>query len=395
MTGKAHRPCRTVHGTRKEAESVLREWISDYELDRVATDRRTTLNEFLNEWQKALEADVSELTFERYIYDLDRFVRNTIGRMPLTKIRYSDVQNLYSDLVAKGTGPTSVQTLHAILSKAFNHAVRRRKISVNPAQGCKVPGLRRRVKRRPPKPMNVEQARPFLDASGLTEWAALFELALVTGLRPGEYLGLPWSAIDWERGRVSVFQSAIYPQRGPGAAYIGEPKTKAGRRSIPLESSTLDLLHEHKIEQNGDIVRAGSNWNRDLDLVFPAANGEIWCVQSFRRYAFGDVQEKAGLRGFTPYSLWHTHATLLLLAGENPKIVAERMGHSTVTQTLDTYSHVLPTMQESATKKIYSLLSSRSSITRRRPLHEGQTCEILNGWLGPGERTTRMQPALV
>ena len=86
------------------------------------------------------------------------------------------------------------------------------------------------------------------------------------------------------------------------------------------------------------------------------ATGEIWCEQSFRRYTFSKVQKKAGLKGFSPYSLRHTCATLLLLAGENPKIVAERMGHSTIKQTMDTYSHVLPTMQAGATEKLSRML---------------------------------------
>jgi len=320
----------------------------------VVTNRKATFNQFLEEWKEILRADVEDVTFNRYTYDLDRFVKDTIGRIPLTMIRYNDIQDLYVTLVAKGTGPTSVQTLHAILSKAFNQAVRWKKIPYNPAQGCKVPGLKKKVKRRPPKPMTPEEANLFLDAAGETDWAALFELALATGLRPGEYLGLPWTAIDWERGRLAVFQSAIFPKGAPG--YIGEPKTKASRRSIPLDESTIDKLKEHRQNQLADMMRAGPAWNRELNLVFPAANGEIWCEQSFRRYTFSKVQKKAGLKGFSPYSLRHTCATLLLLAGENPKIVAERMGHSTIKQTMDTYSHVLPTMQAGATEKLSRML---------------------------------------
>lgn len=202
--------------------------------------------------------------------------------------------------------------------------------------------------------MNPEEANRFLDASGETDWAALFELALATGLRPGEYLGLPWTAIDWDRGRIEVFKSAIFPKGSP--PFIGAPKTKASRRSIPLDESTMEKLRDHRQDQLSDIMRAGPDWSRELNLVFPAANGEIWCEQSFRRYTFSKVQKKAGLKGFSHYSLRHTCATLLLLAGENPKVVAERMGHSTIKQTMDTYSHVLPTMQAGATEKLSRML---------------------------------------
>ena len=139
VTGKEHRPCRTIHGTRKEAEAALRDWVSDYEQGKVVTNRKATFNQFLEEWKEILKADVEEVTFKRYTYDLDRFVKDTIGRIPLAMIRYNDLQDLYVSLVAKGTGPTSVQTLHGHPEQGFQSGGQVEKNTLQPRSGVQGP----------------------------------------------------------------------------------------------------------------------------------------------------------------------------------------------------------------------------------------------------------------
>jgi integrase len=354
ITGKESRPTKTVHGSKKDAERRLREWIVAYESGQFRSDQSFTLNQHLKNWKaNTLPGAVEESTAAAYAYDIDRMVTNTIGRLPISKLRPLDIQNFYIGLVANGTGPSSVKRLHAALRKAFKNALVLQLVTHNPTVGVEVPG-QDKVKKRPNKPMNPEQALQFLEAAGRTPWLALFELALSTGMRPQEYLGLPWSCVDWEKGRVRVTQAVSWP-RG-GTAFISKTKTKSGRRTIPVPAAVLESLKEHRLAQNQHRLRMGDKWKSENDLVFPNDHGGIWNKPNFTKTAFKEVLRLAQLKGFTPYSLRHSCATLLLLEGENPKVVSERLGHSGIRQTLDTYSHVLPTMQKSASDRLNRLL---------------------------------------
>lgn len=362
VTGKATRLGRTIHGTRREAEAALRAWVTDYESGRLVSSDKESLNEYLEYYKRvALRENVSDRTFEAYSYDLKRFVTDTIGRLPLSKIRRQDVQQLYIDLVDKGVGPTSVMRLHACLSGAFRQAADWRKIAHSPVTDITVPGQKKKVKRRPKKPMDPDQANRFLDAAAMTDWRALFELALASGMRPGEYLGLGWQDVDFENNQVRVTRAAISPE--VGKPHLGPPK-RDSRRNLDIDPSIMALLREHRRDQAREIMLAGDKWNRELNLVFPGANGEIMREQSLRNGAFRKVCKMAGLKGFSPYSLRHTCATLLLMLGEPARVVSERLGHASVAMTLDVYSHVLPTMQRSASDKLAKLLTGSRDETQ-------------------------------
>jgi integrase len=173
-------------------------------------------------------------------------------------------------------------------------------------------------------------------------------------MRPEEYLGLNWSDIDFERGRVTVKRALVWRKKGGGWKF-DEPKTPMSRRSIPLSAATLAALKLHKREQAEHMLKLST----DYDLVFASELGTPLHWHNFRNRHFKKILESAGLpRTFRLYDLRHTCATLLLTAGENPKIVSERLGHASVVLTLDTYSHVLPNMQQSATEKLERLLHS-------------------------------------
>jgi integrase len=203
--------------------------------------------------------------------------------------------------------------------------------------------------------LSPEQAALFLNAAKVDRWGIVFKIALITGMRPEEYLGLQWKDIDFEQGRVIVQRTLVWRRKG-GGWYFGEPKTSRSRRSIPIPHSLAYELREHKRHQAEERLKAGPRYQIH-DLVFATPDGGPLMPQNLYRRHFKPILKLAGLpESLRMYDLRHSCATLLLAVQENPKVVSERLGHATVTLTLDTYSHVLPSMQRAATDKLERLL---------------------------------------
>lgn len=203
--------------------------------------------------------------------------------------------------------------------------------------------------------MDKNEANSFLKAASQTKQGLLFEVALVSGMRPGEYLGLTWDCVDWETSSLRV-EKAVCRPKGQ-ASYLGPTKTPESRRTIPMPLPTMHKLRAHRTEQLQEMMIERDRWV-DNNLVFPNSIGNFWNERNLAQRCFKKVLESAGLsKTFRLYDLRHTCATLLLLADENVKVVSERLGHANIKLTLDTYSHVLPSMQQRATDKLAQLFA--------------------------------------
>jgi integrase len=185
-----------------------------------------------------------------------------------------------------------------------------------------------------------------------------FEFALLTGMRPEEYLAVQWGDVNFERHTVQVRRALV---RHKKAWSFQEPKTSRSRRTVVLPAALIEKLIAHRRKQGAQRLLFGPEWQAH-DLVFCSEFGTPLSIPNLTYRYFRPILEKAGLPRIRLYDLRHSCATLLLIAEENPKVVSERHGHSTVVLTLDTYSHVLPTMQERATARLESLLYNRSSV---------------------------------
>ena len=227
------------------------------------------------------------------------------------------------------------------------------------------------------KAMTIAEVKKFLAACKDSAFGIVFEFAVETGLRPGEYLALRWTDIDFEKKTVSVTRALVTELAG-GGYYFKIPKTKRSRRTVTISAQLRDKLLAHKERQNdllqevaGRIARPckPSRENRrefnkkllenqkELNLVFPSQDFTPMKETNLGKRYFKSVLKNAGLNeNFSLYHLRHTCATLLLSANVNPKIVSERLGHSSVSITLDVYSHVLQGMQESATEAVINFL---------------------------------------
>lgn len=229
------------------------------------------------------------------------------------------------------------------LNTALRAAVKKGLIASNPCAAADMPKMPKSEMRA----WDAAQAKRFCAESAGDRLHALYVLAVATGMRQGEMFGLRWSDIDFEEGCLSVRRTL---EEVRGKLQLREPKTPAARRRIDLPAFVLAALHEHRKRMlaEGQDVRDG--------LVFCSTDGGFLRKSNVLRRSFSAILKRAGLPRIRFHDLRHTAASLLLMLGENPKVVQERLGHARVEVTLNTYSHVLPTMQKEAAEKLDKLL---------------------------------------
>jgi len=197
------------------------------------------------------------------------------------------------------------------------------------------------------------QVRQLIQAAEGSGIQTLLWIAVTTGLRKGELLGLKWSDLDWQTGRLQI-QRQVQRRKGEGLVFC-EPKSASGRRVIIFGEKSIQRLHDYKEEQYGERFRAGDRWEEN-DLIFPSPKGTP-LDQSKVNKIYRECLKKASLPNIRFHDLRHTAATLMLQQGIHPKVVQERLGHSDISLTLNTYSHVLPSMQDEAAEKMDDLLT--------------------------------------
>jgi integrase len=198
-----------------------------------------------------------------------------------------------------------------------------------------------------------QELHTFLARSESDPNFPLWRLAAQTGMRRGELLGLRWSDVDLDAGRIAVRQQLL---RGGERIAFGPPKTKAGRRSIKLDTVTVDVLRSHRAHQNEHgRLKLGQAYRSDLDLVFARLDGSAHDPDVVSQQ-FEAASKRAGVKRIRFHDIRHTHASLALQAGIHPKVVQERLGHSSIAVTLDRYSHVIPALQEDAAARIAAVV---------------------------------------
>lgn len=357
--GKKKQIWRLVEG-KAEVKKKIREIENDLDLGTESFENRDTLDGYLDKWLETIKGTVADRTWEDYQSLCRLYVRPVLGKRKLSAIKPMDIQVLVSDMKQRGLSPRTVQYTHTVLRRAFKEAVNPFQLLVhNPAREIKLPKRRRNEM----KSLSPETADKFLKACSTDEYGLLFEFALISGMRPGEILALRWCDVDLPGNKVSI-QRALVRNRAGGGWSFQPPKTAKSRRTIPIPVYLKSRLAEAKMAQNAareaERKRAeekgrAPRWE-DHDLVFCSEIGTPLSLKNLQDRHFKPILKRAGLEGLTTYQLRHSCATLLLVAGVNPKVVAERLGHASVALTLDCYSHVLPTMQEAATDELERIL---------------------------------------
>ncbi len=348
-TGSRKWLSKTVHGTRKDAESLLRRLLTDKDLGNLSVPSSATLSEFVDRWLADVRLRVRPATARWYEKVLRTRVLPSLGHKRLREITPLDVQRLCDGLLKQGLSATVTRHAYTCLRMVLRQAVKWSILPRAPTDATRPP----RLSHREVRVMTPEQARQFVVAAGEDRYWALWWLLLETGMRPSEALALRWEDVDLDRRVVYVRRSLV--RTGPGYRFE-EPKTQKAKRHIPISEGLARALRKQQ-DRVAELRRRAEDLWENLDLVFPSEAGTPLSLNNLAARHFKRVLEQAGLpRDFRIYDLRHSSATLLLLADEHPKVVAERLGHATVNMTLNTYSHLLPSLQRRATEKLARML---------------------------------------
>lgn len=350
-TGKRRRQWQTVKGTKRDAERVRREILHSIEIGTHVKPMKMTVGQFLNQWlEDYVAVNTAPKTAEGYRVIVNRHLIPNLGAILLTQLQPSHLQGYYTRALSQGRvdgkGGLSARTvlhIHRVISEALTHAAEWQMVARNIAMSVKPP--------RPRQPqittLTQEEVLAFLNEAAASTYYDLFYTAIYTGMRRGELLGLRWKDIDLDLAQLSVSQTI---QRIPGKGFVTqEPKTGRSRRSIALSPSVCILLRQRRERQQSERLLLGKAWHDDA-LVFGNLDGQP-LDPSTLTHAFRRIVKKAAIPHIRFHDLRHTHATLMLKQGIHPKIVSERLGHSNIGITLDTYSHVMPGLQEAAARR--------------------------------------------
>lgn len=366
ITGKRRQQRRSVQGIRRDAEALLVQLLHQRDSGIDAPPGKLTAGEYLQRWlEDYAKGNTAPRTYERYQQIVRQHLVPALGAIPLARLRPQHIQAYYSEARQTGRadgndGGLSAQTVlhhHRVLREALHHAVRWQLLARNPADAVEAP-------RPPHHEMTVltpEGVQRLLAACKDPDLHAIVFVAVATGLREGELLALRWSDADLNGGSLAVTRTLQYVS-GRGLLFR-EPKTSRSRRRVSLSRETVAVLSEHRRRQLERRLALGPDYE-DQRLVFAGPAGKPIPPYSVSQ-RFATLVKAAGIGPLRFHDLRHTSATLMLSAGVHPKIVSERLGHSGVAITLDTYSHVLPGLQEEAANLLDAFLRAPTANVHR------------------------------
>ena len=326
---------RYIYGkTRKEVAGKLTKAMADRDAGMVFDAGSLRVGDYLDGWLDSIRDTLRRRSWIRHEEIVRLHLKPSLGGIKLDRVNALQIQSLYRAKLDSGLSPRTVQIIHVTLYKALKQAVKWTLLPRNIAENVDPP----KVPKKEIRPLSEEQVKRLLQAAEGDKLQALYVLAVHTGMRSGELLGLKWEDVDLEGGTVQVRRTVFN-------GHIESPKGTKGNRSIKLTRASTRALQGHK---------------RTGEWVFSTRVGTTISVHNLHNRSWKPLLLKAGLPHTTRFhDLRHTCATLLLSKGVHPKIVQEVLGHSSTTITLDTYSHVLPNMQEKAVEAMEEILDGK------------------------------------
>jgi integrase len=338
--------------TRDEVHDKLIEALGNRAQGLVFDAGSLTVGEYLTRWLKdSVRGTVRVSTYEVHRHMIQPHIVPALGRLKLKDLNPAHIRSLYREKLESGLSAATVRKMHSVLRKALKQAVLDGLIPRNVCEAVKPP----KVERKEITPLNREQAKALLEAANSAgdRLETLYVLAIHTGMREGELLGLKWEDVDLERGVLRLRRALV---REGGKVTLGDLKTPKSRRSVRLTRDAADALSAHLQRQLEEMERMGSLYQPG-GLVFATESGTLINPSNLRNRSFKPLLKRAGLPDICFHDLRHTCATLLLSQGTHPKLVQELLGHATIAMTLDTYSHYLPSMGDQTVRAMEASLS--------------------------------------
>ncbi len=347
-TGKRKQQWVSIKGTKKDAEKKLAELLHQLDTGTFMKPGKTTVKDFLERWlDDYARPNLAPRTVEGYEAIVRQHLIPKLGNISLTQLKSEHVQKYYAELLAcgrlDGTGKLSPRTVrhhHMVLHKAIGCAVDWGILARNVVDAVTAP----RELHHDMATWNEDETRHFLEIVKDSPYYPVFYLALFTGMRRSEILALRWSDIDLLLGQIYITRGMHHLR--DGSIVFRQPKTSRSRRTIALTPSTIAMLKKHRENQSFIQALQGKRLLED-SLIFCDAKGRPLLPNTITHVWIKEVR-KSGLKNIRFHDTRHSHASLMLKQGVHPKIVQERLGHSSIQITLDTYSHVAPGLQEAA-----------------------------------------------
>lgn len=351
-TGKQKQ--KSIYGkTQDEVRRKLKEATSKVDSG-IYTDsgQNLTVAAWFTVWAREYIGNVKEGTEAAYKHHISRHIIPNIGAVKLSKLSPHHIQTLYNDLQRKnGLSPKTIKNLHGVINRALNQASDLDYIPKNPARKVTLP----RAERKDIQPLTEAETKKLLSAVRGTKDETLFNLALFTGMRISEIIGLTWDCIDFEKGTITINKQLIRERKKGGAFYFGTPKNDRPRTIAPA-LVIIQLLHQRRKEQAEQRLKAGEIWDDTFKgLVFTdEIGGHLYPNAITRRYV--KYLEKAGIKSRRFHDLRHTYAVTSLLAGDDPKTLQENLGHHTAAFTLEMYAHVTDDMKKASAARMQNYI---------------------------------------
>lgn len=349
-TGKRRQLQKGGFRTRRDAEAALRDILGQMDRGAYVSPTRQSVGQFFEEWLTAIRSTVRATTWETYGILARAHVIPRIGALPLSQLGPEHLNRLYSDLLAHGRrdgrgglSRRTVRFVHTVIHRALKDACRWGRLARNAAEVADPPAQ----ERNPMKVWDSVQLRHFFDAVRNDRLYALWLLAGTTGMRRGELLGLRWEDLDFDVGYARVRQTVVLVGNRPS---FSEPKTKRGRRVIPLPLETVAALRSHRKAQNEERLRLGQAY-KDSGLVFVHVDGRVISPRLLSDW-FERQASAAGLPRIRLHDLRHSFATGALAAGVSLWAVADILGHASTAITDEVYRHELPPALRDATERV-------------------------------------------
>ena len=347
--------------TRTEARTWLTARLAEVASGRVADAGALMVGEYLTDWLGSLGiAQLEANTVAWYRSATIRHIIPVLGGVKLSRLSAVQVEAFLAEKAdhgrldgTGGLGPASVRRLQVTLHKALDAAVRKGMLATNPVDFADRPKM-------PPRDVTEdvwtpEQITAFLEATQTDRLAPLWRIATMTGLRRSELAGLQWGDLDLDAGVLSVKRARTHVE---GKTILKAPKSAASRRIVDLDDVTVAVLKRWKVAQLEERLRAGTAWQSG-EWLFTDEIGAPWRPDGLTK-TFVKAAKAAGLPHTDVKGLRHAHATAMLRAGVHPKVVQERLGHSSISVTMDIYSSVLPGMQREAVELLASMMDPAS-----------------------------------
>ena len=348
---------RSITGkTQREVSQKLKAAVAAIDAGTYKAPCKMTVAQWLDIWFAEYLNSVKPLTKHNYNKQVQKHFKPALGAVRLDALDTHTIQRFYNSLIASGLSPKTVKNLHGILHCALQQAIACDYLSRNPADACKLP----KVTKPEIKPLEPVEIARLLKEAEQDDYCNLFIVAMFTGMRQGELLGLAWECVDFKSGIITVKQQL---QCKDGNYFLETPKSGKNRTILPAPI-VMDALRNQLERQQKEQEQAGTMWDNQFNLVFTDALGKYLVRRTVVKH-FKKISQRAGISDDARFhDLRHSFAVSSLYAGDDIKTVQANLGHATAQFTLDVYGHVTQKMrQDSANRmqKFYEQLSSENA----------------------------------